>query len=123
MSRVDPTAEQVARLSEFPADTPVVMINLLGFKPDGGAESYARYAAEVQPHLDRVGARLVYGGRAHQMVIGEQADPWWDVVLAVEYPSVQAFVSMVSDPGYQAIHVHRENALERAELIATAPGM
>jgi hypothetical protein len=30
---------------------------------------------------------------------------------------------MVSDPDYQAIHVHRENALERAELIATAHGM
>ena len=123
MSRVDPTAEQLARLAEFPADTPVVMINLLGFKPDGGSESYARYAAEVQPHLQRVGGRLLYGGGAQQMVIGEQADPWWDAVLAVEYPSVQAFISMVSDPDYQAIHVHRENALERAELIATAHGM
>ncbi|HEX5223880.1 MAG TPA: DUF1330 domain-containing protein [Solirubrobacteraceae bacterium] len=123
MSRVDPSAEQVARLAELPAEQPVVMINLLAFKPDGGAESYARYAAEVQPHLERVGGRLIFGGSALQMVIGEHPDPWWDVVLAVEYPSVQAFLSMVADPDYQAIHVHRENALQRAELIATAQGM
>jgi uncharacterized protein (DUF1330 family) len=123
VSRVDPTAEQLARLPELPADTPVVMINLLAFKADGGAESYARYAAGVQPHLERVGGRLIYAGAHRQMVVGEQPDAWWDQILAVEYPSVQAFLSMVSDPDYQAIHVHRENALERAELIATVQGL
>ena len=31
-------------------------------------------------------------------------------------------MTMVADPDYQAVHEHRAAALERAELIATAPG-
>ena len=56
-SSLEPTAEQMAALAARPADTPVVMVNLLKFRADGGSESYARYAQEVVPHLQRVGAK------------------------------------------------------------------
>jgi uncharacterized protein (DUF1330 family) len=122
MSAIEPTDEQLAALATLPADDPVVMINLLRFKQPGGAESYGVYAEKVQPHVDRAGARLLFWGSGRQMVIGPDANPWWDAILVVEYPSVRAFLEMVSDPEYQAVHVHRAEGLERAELIATAPG-
>ena len=43
----------------------------------------------------------------------------WDLVLAVRYPSRQAFVTMATDPGYLEIHAHREAALADSRLIAT----
>ena len=33
------------------------MLNLLDFKPGGGAERYAEYAAAVAPLLEKVGGR------------------------------------------------------------------
>ena len=119
---IDPTPEQVDALVQSRHEGPVQMINLLRFKPDGGQASYARYVEAVQPHLEAVGAFAVAHSATRQVVIGDEERPWWDAILTVEYPSVQAFVSMVTSEGYQAIAHHRTHALTRAELIATAPG-
>lgn len=62
MSSLEPTAEQLAVLAARPADAPVVMVNLLKFKPEGGLQSYLQYGQEVVPHLERVGATLRYAG-------------------------------------------------------------
>ena len=72
---LEPTAEQIAALAARPADVPVVMVNLLKFKPDGGRESYARYAQEVAPHLQRVGGTLRYAGGNPTQVIGDDEKP------------------------------------------------
>lgn len=122
MSSIEPTAEQVARLVQTPDNGPVVMINLLAFKAPDGARSYQRYADEVQPCLERIGAKVLYYGVAQTLVVGEGEQPWWDVTVVVEYPSVSAFLAMTGTPEYQAIHIYRAQALERAELIATTPG-
>jgi uncharacterized protein (DUF1330 family) len=119
---IEPTPEQFTQLIQAPDDGPVVMINLVAFKPDG-EESYLRYGEAVQPFLETAGATILYGGAARQMVIGDGEQPWWDAILAVQYPSIAAFLAMATNPDYQAIHVHRAEALERAELIATAPGV
>ncbi len=63
-SSLEPTPEQFAALAARPADAPVVMVNLLQFRADGGRESYARYAQEVAPHLQRVGGTVRYAGTA-----------------------------------------------------------
>ena len=123
MSSIEPTPRQLGALSELPGDAPVVMINLLLFEKPDGAASYARYSEAVIEHLRRVGGEVVYAGAALQQVIGEGDAPWWDTIIAVRYPSPQAFLEMVADPGYQTIHAHRADALERAELIATAPAL
>jgi uncharacterized protein (DUF1330 family) len=122
MSALEPTTEQIAAFAQLPEGEPVVMVNLLQFKADGGAESYGRYAAAVQEHLDRAGARVLYVGAGRQVVIGAEQEPWWDAIALVEYPSPQAFLAMVADPAYQAVHVHRADGLSRTELVATAGG-
>lgn len=120
---IEPTDAQVQALVAAAQDNPepVVMVNLLAFNDEGGRDSYLRYAQEVQPHLDRVGASVVYVGDARQTVIGRDADPWWDAVLLVRYPSRAKFLEMVLDPGYQEIARHRTAALETSALIATEP--
>jgi uncharacterized protein (DUF1330 family) len=114
-----PTTEQSALLAQLPAEEPVVMINLLQFKKPDGAAHYERYAREVRPHLDAVGAKGLYAGSGKAYVIGDGPRPWWDAILVVEYPTPTAFVSMVTAEDYAEVHAHRAAALERAELIAT----
>jgi uncharacterized protein (DUF1330 family) len=117
---LEPTPEQFAALTARPADAPVVMVNLLKFKTAGGVESYARYAQEVAPHLERVGGTVRYVGAAPAFVIGDGDRPWWDAILVVEYPTPQAFIDMVTTPEYAKVHEHRATALDRGDLIATS---
>jgi uncharacterized protein (DUF1330 family) len=94
-------------------DSPVVMLNLLRFKPDGGRERYAEYGAAVTPLLEKAGARVVYLGEPAQPLLG---DGGWDSVLLVEYPTRQTFLDMIASPEYQAIGHLRTEALEHGEL-------
>lgn len=119
-SSLEPTAEQFAALAARPADEPVVMINLLQFRADGGRQSYIRYAQEVTPHLQRVGGTVRYAGVSPSMVIGDGEKPWWEAIIVVEYPSPAAFLDMVSNEDYLKLHEHRAAGLDRGDLIATS---
>ncbi len=110
----------MAALTARPADAPVVMINLLKFRADGGRQSYARYGQEVAPHLQRVGGAVLYAGSAPTQVIGDGEKPWWDAILVVEYPSPAAFIDMVTNKDYLEIHEYRTAGLDRGDLIATS---
>ena len=92
---------------------PVVMLNLLRFKPEGGQERYAEYGAAVAPSLEKVGGRIVWAGEPASPLLGEQG---WDMVALVEYPSRQAFLEMIGSPEYQEIGHLRTEALELGEL-------
>ena len=117
---VEPTPEQFAALAARPADAPVVVINLLQFRADGGRESYLRYTREVAPHLQRMGGAVRYAGAAPSVVIGDGEKPWWDAIIVVEYPSPAAFLDMVSDEEYLKVHEHRAAGLDRGDLMATS---
>jgi uncharacterized protein (DUF1330 family) len=94
-------------------DSPVVMLNLLRFKPDGGRERYAEYGTAVTPLLEQAGGRAVFVGESALPLLG---DGRWDTVLLVEYPSRQAFLDMIASAEYQAIGHLRTEALEHGEL-------
>src|SRR5262249_28637503 len=114
------TPEQIAALAARPADAPLVMVNLLKFRENGGLQSYLRYAQDTGPHLQRVGATVRYGGTAPAVIIGDGERPWWDAILIVEYPSPAAFIAMVTNEEYLTVHEHRAAALDRGDLIATS---
>lgn len=114
-----PNVEQFQALAAAPDAGPVVMINLLKFKP-GGAESYARYGDAAIGMIEDRGGRLLWSGRAEQVLIGDPAASW-DVALLVEYPSRGAFIEMVSSPEYLEAHADREAALERTIVLACSP--
>jgi uncharacterized protein (DUF1330 family) len=117
---LEATRAQIAELAARPADEPVLMVNLLKFKTNGGLESYLRYTQEATPHLQRVGATVRSAGTMPGVVIGEGEQPWWDAILVVEYPTPQAFLDMVMTPEYANVHEHRAAGLERGDLIATS---
>jgi uncharacterized protein (DUF1330 family) len=121
-----PTPEQIKELLEGPADTPVVMLNLLRFKPsaDGedqglsGADAYRLYAEEMRKVVESYGGRFVWSGRADSLVIGD-TDERFDMIGLVEYPSRAVFIKATQDPRVAEIGTHRAAGLESQWLIAS----
>ena len=121
-----PSPEQIQTLLTGPADTPVVMVNLLRFKPQAdapdqgmsGEAAYRRYADLMRPFVESKGGRFVWIGRVDSQVIGD-GDAGFHMIGLVEYPSRQAFVAIATDPHVQEIGVHRAAGLESQWLIAT----
>jgi uncharacterized protein (DUF1330 family) len=105
-----PAFEELRRRA---AEGPVLMLNLLDFKPGGGAERYAEYGEAIRPLLERAGGRVLDAGVGSGALIGPSK---WDMVVLVEYPNRQAFLDMVTSEEYLAIAHLRVEALERTEL-------
>lgn len=112
--------------------SPVVMLNLNRYHewaryPEGtrdvdpdvsGREAYLRYGAVAYPAILSVGGDILWASDAAEVVIGCDHDRY-DEVVAVWYPSREAFLRLAEYPGYLEAHVHREAAIEQSALIAT----
>jgi uncharacterized protein (DUF1330 family) len=134
MSPVNPTAEQlhaVTALAADPSDGPVVMLNLNKYReraayaaaPPGGEdpdvsghEAYSRYGAVALTTLLGVGGQIIWHAQATLTVIGDGSDEW-DEVIAVQYPSTQAFVDLATDATLTVALAHRDAGLERACIV------
>jgi uncharacterized protein (DUF1330 family) len=101
---------------------PVVMLNLLRFDPDGGAEQYLAYAQHFESAgiNAKYGVELVYAGQGGAALVAEDGQEW-DMVALVRYPSRRHFVDMVNDPVYQSYEHLRIGALVESVLQATSP--
>jgi len=100
---------------------PVVMLNLLRFRPDGGRESYRRYAEALRAELNpRYGLVVEYLGHGGPALVAEDGQAW-DMVVLVRYPDRRAFAAMVRDPEYRAIAHLRTEALVESVLQPTTP--
>lgn len=123
---IAPSAETIQELMKGPADTPVVMVNLLTFKKqatddhkgESGSDAYMQYAEQMRKIVEAAGGRFIWSGRVDSVVIGS-SDERFDVVGLVEYPSRAAFLKIVSSPEVAKIGVHRAAGLESQWLIAT----
>ena len=123
LTQVAATQQQIAELMEYPKNTPIVMTNIIKFKSvtengnETGQEAYMRYYKNVQPFIATAEAKLIWKGTVASTVIGDSNDQP-DMILIVEYPSVDHFLQMAMNPEYQKIAVDRTMALEYGGLIA-----
>lgn len=129
---LQPTGDQMRAFRDSSTGKPISMLNLLQFKEkaeyeDGreteltGEQAYAIYGKGVAKIIDGLGGRIIFGGVARNMLIG-QIDQLWDQVAIAEYPSMEAMGMMMQMPEYQAIHVHRHAGLAGQLLIECAAG-
>ena len=86
-----------------------------------GAQAYAIYGAAVQKCIADVGATAGFSGAVTGLLLGEVEENW-DMVALVEYPSLEAFRSMMMSPEYQKIAVHRSAGLAGQLNIRAKPG-
>lgn len=129
MNYIDPTKEQFAAFRHLQRDGVIHMLNLVRLRsqatyPDGravtGADAYRSYARESGPVFRRLGGKQFWIGQFEHMLIGPTSERW-DLVFIAEYPSVDAFVSMIRDPIYREAVKHRQAAVEDSRLIRLQP--
>jgi uncharacterized protein (DUF1330 family) len=125
MPHIKPTRDQIKRLAASQDDGPVVMLNLLRFARDAGgaasgsgADSYDTYGDKMRDIMASRGIKLLWRGRADEVVIGDDDADAWDMVLLVEYPSRKVFLEMGASKDYEKVGEHRTNALADSRLIA-----
>lgn len=129
-----PTSEQIQTLLAGPDDRPVVMLNLLRFKPqadgagasahgaaasESGQASYERYAVAMREVVESEGGRFIWAGTVDSLVIGPPEAEGFDVVGIVEYPSRRKFVEIATSERVQRIGLDRAAGLESQWLVAT----
>ena len=105
---------------------PVVMVNLMRFRKrsldgDGsGWDAYLRYSAITVPMIKARGGTLLWTGAAKTVALGPRPDTDWDFVALVSYPSVAAFLDMMTSETYEReADPHRVNGCAEHVIIAT----
>jgi uncharacterized protein (DUF1330 family) len=130
-NKLRPNAKQMAGFLLGDTKTAIHMVNLLKFKDkaeykDGrqtdltGKEAYQIYGKEVQEHLRKVGAKMIFSGEVSRLMLGE-VEELWDMIAIAEYPSRKAMRSMIMDKEYQKIEEHRSAGLAGQLNIETKP--
>lgn len=106
---------------------PVVMLNLMRFRErsadgDGsGWDAYKRYSALAVPMIKARGGSLFWTGDARAVALGVPDAHRWDYVALVRYPSVAAFLDMMTSPDYETrCDPHRRNGCVEHVIICTA---
>jgi len=119
MAFIAPTRDQFKQLMAQNYKGPIVMVNLLKFKPDGGAESYGKYYEEVTKLMyGKAITRIVYRGKSLMPVIGDEQ---WDEIALYEYRSIDAFIEMNKNKDYLGIVHYRTDALDDSRLYCIVP--
>src|SRR5947209_18298324 len=94
-------------LNKLDQSAPVVMLNLMRFRErsldgDGsGWDAYLRYSARTVPMIKARGGTLLWTGNAKAVALGAEDRNHWDYVALVYYPSVAAFIDMMTSDDYE----------------------
>ena len=116
----------VRGLEKLDLQAPVVMVNLMRFRErsldgDGsGWDAYLRYSALTVPMIKARGGTLLWTGDARTVALGRQDGNQWDYLALVYYPTVSAFLDMMTSADYeQRCDPHRTNGCAEHVIIAT----
>jgi uncharacterized protein (DUF1330 family) len=116
----------VKGLKEIDPVSPTVMVNMMRFRKqslDGngsGWDAYLRYSALTVPMIKARGGTLLWTGDAQTVALGEQEGNRWDYIALVYYPSVAAFIDMMTSAEYETqCDPHRRNGCEEHVIICT----
>jgi uncharacterized protein (DUF1330 family) len=116
----------VKGLTELDQAAPVVMLNLMRFRErsadgDGsGWDAYLRYSALTVPMIKARGGTLLWTGNAKAVALGTEQGNQWDYVALVYYPTLAAFIDMMTSADYENLcDPHRRNGCAEHVIICT----
>ena len=114
-------------LKQLEHQGPIVMVNLMRFHDrsldgDGsGWDAYSRYSALTVPMIKARGGTLLWTGNAKAVALGAQDGNHWDYLALVYYPTVAAFIDMMTSADYEnRCDPHRTNGCAEHVIIATS---
>ncbi|MFL6791048.1 MAG: DUF1330 domain-containing protein [Bradyrhizobium sp.] len=114
-------------LKQLKQAEPVVMVNLMRFRErslDGngsGWDAYLRYSALTVPMIKARGGTLLWTGDAKAVALGSPDGNQWDYLALVYYPSLAAFIDMMTSAEYEnRCDPHRRAGCAEHVIIATS---
>ncbi|MFL6840672.1 MAG: DUF1330 domain-containing protein [Bradyrhizobium sp.] len=114
-------------LKQLKQAEPVVMVNLMRFRErslDGngsGWDAYLRYSALTVPMIKARGGTLLWTGDAKAVALGSPDGNQWDYLALVYYPSLAAFIDMMTSAEYEnRCDPHRRDGCAEHVIIATS---
>jgi uncharacterized protein (DUF1330 family) len=106
---------------------PIVMVNLMRFHErsldgDGsGWDAYLRYSSLTVPMIKARGGTLLWTGDAKAVALGRHQGNQWDYLALVYYPSLAAFIDMMTSADYETLSdPHRRNGCAEHVIICTS---
>ena len=121
--RVNPTAAALENLSVQPDDDPIIMLNLLRFKPRGDSSIYSLYARDAAPEVAKTGSFVgFYGKVLSDLDPSLGIDVGWDSVALVVYKRRRSFLQMQQSPIYQSAVAYRVAGAYARLLYVTKDG-
>lgn len=129
MNATTKTEAQIEALLAVDDGGPICMVNLLKFNEraeyeDGrktnisGMEAYQIYGSVTESLIRKLGGEIIFTSVLRGMVVGEVED-LWDVMAIAKYPTLQAFIDMVSSTEYLSAYHHRIAGLKGQLNIAS----
>jgi uncharacterized protein (DUF1330 family) len=112
-----PKEINAALIAGLPDAGPVVMVNMLRLRDRA---AYKRYSELTMPLIKARGGTVLWAGNGEAVAFGDAGADRWDYVVLVRYPSRAAFLDMMRSPEYAAANVHREQAVDKHVILATA---
>lgn len=98
----------------MPGQDTCCMLNVLWFKPEGGAARYRDYLRAAAPLLAKYGGRKLASYVPEEAIIGKFDA---DLIFVVEWPSRESFDAFVNDPEFLRVRPLREEAIRDSLLI------
>jgi len=127
-AEIDPDYESTLASTPPDEDGPVWMVNLMKYRDladyaDGRETTLTgREADDTYAPLDElaaIGAEIVFLADVETQLLG--ADPQWDRVAVVKYPTRRSFVEMSASAAFAEKHVHKDAGMEQTIVIGTRP--
>jgi uncharacterized protein (DUF1330 family) len=123
LARVNPSKASLQQLSQQPDDTPVIMLNLLRFRPRGDATIYSMYGKEAAPEVEKVGSFVgYYGAVITDLDPALGFDDSYDAVVMPVYHRRGSYLALQESSIYQLVIPYRSAGTSRRTLYVLSDG-
>jgi len=119
MARVNPSKAALENLAAQVDDSPIIMLNLLRFRPQGDSSIYNLYGREAAPEVKKVGSFVgFFGATINDLDPALCFDDSWDGVVLPVYRRRKSFLDLQKSERYQLAIPYRSAGTSRRTLYA-----
>lgn len=123
LARVNPTEASLQQLGAQEDDTPVIMLNLLRFRPRGDSTIYSLYGKDAAPEVKKVGSFIgYYGAVVTDLDPALGFDASWDAVVMPVYHRRASYLALQRSSIYQLAIPYRSAGTSRRTLYVLSDG-
>jgi predicted DNA-binding transcriptional regulator AlpA len=123
LARVNPSKASLQQPAKQADDTPVIMLNLLRFRPRGDATIYSMYDRETAPEVEKVGSFIGhYGAVITDLDPALGFDARYDAVVMPVSHRRSSYLALQRSSIYQLIIPYRSAGTSRRTLYVLSDG-